>query len=80
MSTQGDWYSYEPQKGHGLPHDPLDTIVGPRPIGWISTVGEAGSFNLAPYSFFSLFNYRPPILGDRRRRRSSPPQRREARR
>ena len=28
---------YEPRLGHGLPHDPFNAIVGPRPIGWIST-------------------------------------------
>jgi flavin reductase (DIM6/NTAB) family NADH-FMN oxidoreductase RutF len=54
---------YEPSSGHGLPHDPLNSIVGPRPIGWISTRGSSGVVNLAPYSFFNLFNYKPPILG-----------------
>lgn len=24
---------YEPSKGHGLKHDPLNSIVAPRPIG-----------------------------------------------
>lgn len=43
-------------------HDPLSAIVGPRPIGWISTLSTAGVANLAPYSFFNLFNYKPPIL------------------
>ncbi|MGI4847977.1 MAG: flavin reductase family protein [Janthinobacterium lividum] len=54
---------YEPRLGHGLPHDPFNAIVGPRPIGWISTISSAGSFNLAPYSFFNAFNYTPPIIG-----------------
>jgi flavin reductase (DIM6/NTAB) family NADH-FMN oxidoreductase RutF len=54
---------YEPKHGHGLRHDPLNAIVGPRPIGWIGTIGVSGVRNLAPYSFFNLFNYRPPILG-----------------
>lgn len=58
-----DYHFYEPATGHGLPHDPLNAIVGPRPIGWISTVSTGGVRNLAPYSFFNLFNYRPPILG-----------------
>ena len=58
-----DFHFYEPAAGHGLPHDPLNAIVGPRPIGWVSTVSAAGVRNLAPYSFFNLFNYRPPILG-----------------
>jgi flavin reductase (DIM6/NTAB) family NADH-FMN oxidoreductase RutF len=58
-----DFHFYEPSKGHGLPHDPFNAIVGPRPIGWISTHNGAGGFNLAPYSFFNAFAYRPPIIG-----------------
>ena len=56
-------YSYEPRLGHGLPHDPFNAIVGPRPIGWISTKSKEGVLNLAPYSFFNAFNYVPPIIG-----------------
>ena len=56
-------YFYEPQLGHGLPHDPFNAIVGPRPIGWMSTRSNAGVLNLAPYSFFTAFNYVPPIVG-----------------
>jgi flavin reductase (DIM6/NTAB) family NADH-FMN oxidoreductase RutF len=58
-----DIHSYEPKDGHGLPHDPFNAIVGPRPIGWISTCNAAGQPNLAPYSFFNAFNYVPPIVG-----------------
>jgi flavin reductase (DIM6/NTAB) family NADH-FMN oxidoreductase RutF len=54
---------YEPRNGHGLPHDPFNAIVGPRPIGWISSRSAAGQLNLAPYSFFNAFNYTPPIVG-----------------
>jgi flavin reductase (DIM6/NTAB) family NADH-FMN oxidoreductase RutF len=54
---------YEPALGHGLAHDPFNATVGPRPIGWVSTQGADGSVNLAPYSFFNAFNYKPPILG-----------------
>ncbi len=59
----GNQHFYEPREGHGLPHDPFNAIVGPRPIGWISTRSAAGNFNLAPYSFFNAFNYTPPIVG-----------------
>lgn len=58
-----DRHFYEPRLGHGLAHDPLNAIVAPRPIGWISTVSSSGAANLAPYSFFNLFSYRPPIVG-----------------
>ncbi len=54
---------YEPKDGHRLPHDPFNAIVGPRPIGWISSRGADGSVNLAPYSFFNAFNYTPPLIG-----------------
>jgi flavin reductase (DIM6/NTAB) family NADH-FMN oxidoreductase RutF len=54
---------YEPKDGHRLPHDPFNAIVGPRPIGWVSTRSADGITNLAPYSFFNAFNYVPPIIG-----------------
>ncbi|MBY0521036.1 MAG: flavin reductase family protein [Sphingomonas sp.] len=58
---------YEPRHGAKagglLAHDPLNAIVAPRPIGWISTLSVDGKRNLAPYSFFNLFNYVPPIIG-----------------
>lgn len=63
MTDQDDRYFYEPSKGHGLPHDPFNAIVGPRPIGWIGSRGTDGSLNLAPYSFFNAFCYSPPIIG-----------------
>jgi len=58
-----EWHSYEPASGHRLPHDPLNAIVAPRPIGWVSTLSADGVPNLAPYSFFNLFNYTPPLIG-----------------
>lgn len=58
-----DFHSYEPKDGHRLPHDPFNAIVGPRPIGWISSRDTDGTLNLAPYSFFNAFNYTPPIIG-----------------
>lgn len=51
---------YEPKNGHGLPHNPFNAIVTPRPIGWISTRGSDGHENLAPYSFFNAIAYVPP--------------------
>ena len=57
------FHVYDPAAGHGLPHDPFNNIVGPRPIGWISTRAADGTLNLAPYSFFNAFNYTPPIVG-----------------
>ena len=51
---------YEPKYGSGLPDDPLNAIIIPRPIGWISTLSEDGIPNLAPYSFFNAVAYAHP--------------------
>ncbi|CAN7482068.1 flavin reductase family protein [Variovorax sp. LjRoot290] len=58
-----DVHYYEPSKGHGLSHNPLNALIAPRPIGWISSRDAQGCVNLAPYSFFNAFNYDPPIIG-----------------
>src|SRR5690348_11421898 len=63
VNLQADTHFYEPRTGHGLSHDPMAAIVAPRPIGWISTSDGLSRRNLAPYSFFNVFNYAPPILG-----------------
>ena len=51
---------YRPSDGHGLPHNPFNAIVTPRPIGWISTRDAQGRDNIAPYSFFNGVAYVPP--------------------
>lgn len=52
---------YRPGKDpHGLPHNPFNAVVTPRPIGWISSRGADGVDNLAPYSFFNAVAYTPP--------------------
>lgn len=51
---------YQPKDGHGLPHNPFNAIVTPRPIGWISSRSADGHDNLAPYSFFNAVAYEPP--------------------
>lgn len=61
--ARDDAHFYRPGEGTGLAHDPFNAIVGPRPIGWISTRSRGGVANLAPYSFFNGFNYHPPIIG-----------------
>ncbi len=47
---------------HGLPHNPLTSIVAPRPIGWISAISAKGEVNLSPYSFFNLVSSSPPVV------------------
>ena len=51
---------YRPEDGHGLPHNPFNAVIAPRPIAWISTRSAQGVFNLAPYSFFNGVAYTPP--------------------
>ncbi|MEH6709088.1 MAG: flavin reductase family protein [Alloalcanivorax venustensis] len=58
-----DIHFYQPSAGHGLAHDPFNALVAPRPIGWISSRSRDGVLNLAPYSFFNAFNYKPPLVG-----------------
>ena len=55
---------YEPSKRDRtlLPHDPYKSLIAPRPIGWVSTMGTNGDVNLAPYSFFNAIGERPPLL------------------
>lgn len=62
LLTMTEFHYYEPADGHRLPHDPLNAIIAPRPIGWVSTVSPDGVRNLATYSFFNLINYRPPLV------------------
>ena len=54
---------YEPVKNnHGLSNNPFNSLVVPRPIGWISSIDTEGVVNLAPYSFFNAVCYRPPTV------------------
>src|SRR5262245_43668326 len=54
---------YETRKNdHGLPYNPFKAIVGPRPIGWITSMSSKGEINLAPYSFFNAITDKPPIV------------------
>lgn len=47
---------------HGLPRNPWKACVVPRPIGWITTISEAGEVNLAPYSYFNACGENPPMV------------------
>jgi flavin reductase (DIM6/NTAB) family NADH-FMN oxidoreductase RutF len=47
---------------HGLAHDPFKALVAPRPIGWIGSLSEDGTPNLAPYSFFNAIGERPKMV------------------
>ncbi len=53
---------YEPKDGHGLPRNPFNACVVPRPIAWISTLSEDGVSNLAPFSHSNLVSITPPMV------------------
>jgi flavin reductase (DIM6/NTAB) family NADH-FMN oxidoreductase RutF len=41
----------------------LRDSVMPRPIAWVSTIGDTGVTNVAPFSFFNVCSPSPPVLG-----------------
>lgn len=55
--------SFHPKNMHPRAFYSLFTgVIVPRPIAWILTKNASGITNLAPYSFFSGVNTRPPML------------------
>ncbi|MFC1966733.1 flavin reductase family protein [Chloroflexota bacterium] len=43
-------------------HELMMSAIVPRPIAWVSTVGEDGIFNLAPFSAFSSLGQQPSLV------------------
>ncbi len=41
----------------------LASLVTPRPIAWVTTLGPTAWLNAAPFSFFNVLGANPPILG-----------------
>src|SRR4051812_7780269 len=41
----------------------LASVVVPRPIALVTSLGEDGVVNAAPFSFFNVLGANPPILG-----------------
>ncbi len=57
---------YDPRidlKPAPLKFNPLNALVAPRPIGWITSIDREGRVNLAPFSYFNAFSSDPPIVG-----------------
>jgi flavin reductase (DIM6/NTAB) family NADH-FMN oxidoreductase RutF len=44
-------------------HKILTSVIVPRPIGFVSTIGEDDVFNLAPFSFFAGICIKPMYVG-----------------
>src|SRR5688572_27495238 len=40
----------------------LTSLVVPRPIAWVSSLGADGVRNLAPHSYFNIVSSDPPIV------------------
>ncbi len=45
-----------------LKHNPVNALVCPRPIAWVSTLGADGTPNLAPFSYFNAVSADPPFV------------------
>lgn len=41
----------------------LSSLITPRPIAWVTTLGPDGAVNAAPFSFFNCLGANPPIVG-----------------
>ncbi len=59
MAKLIDCRSAEPRDIYKL----MLSFIGPRPIGWISTISPEGVPNLAPFSFFNMLSMNPAVLG-----------------
>jgi flavin reductase (DIM6/NTAB) family NADH-FMN oxidoreductase RutF len=56
---------YDPRENLAPPplsSNPLNALVAPRPIGWISTIDATGRVNLAPFSYFNAVSADPPVV------------------
>ena len=51
--------SLDPETAYKL----ITGIVVPRPIAWVTTLGEAGQVNLAPFSAFTFVSNKPVMIG-----------------
>ena len=40
----------------------LTAFVLPRPIAWVTSLGQGGVVNAAPFSFFNVFAEDPPLI------------------
>ena len=52
----------DPANTPGFKRTLFNSIVAPRPIGWISTINSKGQVNLAPFSHFNLVSTAPPVV------------------
>jgi flavin reductase (DIM6/NTAB) family NADH-FMN oxidoreductase RutF len=48
--------------GLGVRYKIVNSTITPRPIAWVTTLGENGVINAAPYSFFNCVGVEPPLV------------------
>jgi len=54
---------FDPAAGHPYAfYSLLTSIVVPRPIAWVTSLGPDGAPNLAPHSFFTVSCVVPPVI------------------
>lgn len=58
MTLSVDLDALEP----GIRYKLLTATVIPRPVAWVTTLGEGGQVNAAPYSFFNVFGQDPALI------------------
>ena len=63
MTNERSEHFYEPRLGHGLRHDPFNSIVGPPRIGLISTRPAHGGLHPAPLRFLQGFHVFSAAVG-----------------
>jgi flavin reductase (DIM6/NTAB) family NADH-FMN oxidoreductase RutF len=63
VNLSSDFISIVPDELH--PRDAyrlMISVVVPRPIAWLSSMGADGTLNLAPFSFFNAVGGTPPVV------------------
>ncbi|QPJ64323.1 MAG: flavin reductase family protein [Candidatus Nitrohelix vancouverensis] len=65
MSKATEFVSIRPEEHFWVEiYHLMNSVVQPRPIAWISTVSEKGTYNLAPFSYFNLCSINPPVISN----------------
>eukprot|EP01006_Ploeotia_vitrea_P016133 TRINITY_DN46626_c0_g1_i1.p1 TRINITY_DN46626_c0_g1~~TRINITY_DN46626_c0_g1_i1.p1 ORF type:complete len:592 (-),score=21.61 TRINITY_DN46626_c0_g1_i1:25-1641(-) len=58
----GQWVGFDPNNMEGGAYSLCISAVVPRPIGFVASVGEDGSHNLSPFSYFNIVAHNPPMV------------------
>jgi flavin reductase (DIM6/NTAB) family NADH-FMN oxidoreductase RutF len=60
---QRAWRAFDPKTAPPTAmYHLLNALVVPRPIAWVSTIGENGVANIAPHSYFTVLAPDPPTV------------------